>query len=371
MAGCAAVICPCFRELSGRQGIVLRPTVANFLASRGPGLLGLCQSDVTGACSLINAAVERLIYAPEVGDAGWIGSWAEIAFELTQEDPFLTTPFDVARIMSLDVCTNPVPVRNQMFEYLLYGFGRLPKSNCQARNRCAPIAAYERGVFPTFSDIVPPDKIVRVYLSDSGDEGKQVLLQTKDANDQIRYSLNGAIQVIGDVLTLVPPFVDSPAVVSKVIGVQKDVTLGPVNFYEVDTVTGDQRLILTMQPSETTAAYRRYYVSGLPRSCCNLPDGSTTVQVTALCQLTFVPVTTPTSWLLIPNIEALIHECQAIRYDGIDEPAAKQMSLLHHRSAIRLLNGQSIHEAGKESPSVAFSPFGSAHLACARVGTVI
>jgi hypothetical protein len=127
-----------------------------------------------------------------------------------------------------------------------------------------------------------------------------------------------------------------------------------------------------MQPGETTAAYRRYYVGGLPKNCCNLPDStSTTVQVTALCQLAFVPVAVPTDWLVIPSLEAVINECQAGRYLQIDQPSSKAMADYHHRAAIRLLQGQSVNEYGKDSPAVNFAPFGSARLSCQRIGSLI
>src|SRR6266853_3503353 len=277
-----------------------RPRLMDWMASRGPGLLGICSTDTAGCAAIVNSCTQRLLFAKEVSDNGWIGSWASIAFELTQTDPFLTTPYDVSRIISLDVCTFPVPIRNQFFEYMIFGFGRLPKSAC-ATDRCAQLQALDRGKFPTFSDIVPPHKKVRVRLTDPADVGKRVLLQSKDANGQVRYSLDGTVQVTGDFLELIAPFVDSPDFVSQILGVQKDITLGPVSFYELDTVAATERLILTMQPGETTGSYRRYYVSGLPTSCCSTPPVTPgIVQLTALCQLTYVPVSVVTDWLIIP-----------------------------------------------------------------------
>lgn len=347
-----------------------RPRLLDFMASRGPGLLGLCSTDTDGCAAVVNSVTQRLLFAKEVSDNGWIGSWAEITFTASQADPFITMPYDVARPISVDVCTVPVPVRNQFYEYALFGFGRVPKA-CR-RSNCRQIGAIDRGKFPTFSDIIPPDKKVRVYLGDPADEGKRVLLQSKDGNGQIRYSLDGVVQVTGDFLTLTAPFVDSPDIVSQVLGVQKDITLGIVSFYEVDTITSEQRLILTMQPGETTASYRRFYLDNLPKNCCNLPNNtSTTVTLTALCQLTYVPVSVVTDWLIVPNVEAMIQEAQAARYDGIDEPNAKQMAQYHHRNAIRILNGQVMHEQGKDSTTVSFSPFGTAKLSRNRIGSLI
>ncbi len=337
------------------------PTLGAFMASHGPQAIGLCSTDTAGCAAAVNAASERLLYAREVGDSGWVGTWSEIAFTVTQADPFITTPFNVARIEALDLCTFPVPISNEFYSYLQFGFGRWPKPTtpCGTPARCAPLRTYDRGFFPLFSDIVPPAKTVRVYLSDPGDVDKRVLLQTLDGNDQPRYSLDGTVQVLGDFLTLTAPFVDSPATVNKVTGIQKDITLGAVTFYEVDTVTGDQRLVLTMQPGETTAKYRRYYVGGVPTSCCNPPSiAAGTVQITALCQLAFVPVAVVTDWLVIPSLEAVINECQCGRYLAMDSANAKQMADYHHRAAIRLLQGQSVHEQGSLAPAVSFKPFG-------------
>lgn len=345
-----------------------RVTVADAVASRLPGLVGLCADDLPGVCAILNSATERLLYAKEVGDESWIGGWAELALTASQDSPFVTLPYGVSMIEALDVCTFPVPVRNQFAEYLRYGFGRWPKSSC-ATTRCSPLEALDRGNVPLFSDIVPPDKLLRVRLTDGADEGKRVLVQGLDANSVPIRTLDGTVQVDGEFLELTAPFVDS-SVISVVTGIQKDITLGQVAFYEYDTVSTDERLVLTMQPGETVAGYRRYYVSGLPTSCCPLPPTTPgTVQLTALVKLDFVPVRVLTDYLLIPNIEALTHEAQAIRFSGMDSPSGSAQSAFHHREAIRLLQGQSIHEFGKLSPAVNFAPFGTARLSLQRVGT--
>ena len=348
---------------------MLRPRLMDFMASRGPSALGICSTDLAGCAAAVNAASERLLYAREVGDSGWVGTWSEIQFLASQDDPHITAPYDVSRIEALNLCTFPIPIENEFFSYMRFGFGRWPKSVCGS-GQCAPLVAYDRGKFPLFSDIVPPNKKIRIYMSDPADELKRVLLQSLDGNDQPRYSLDGTIEVTGDFLTLVPPFVDSPDIVNKVIGIQKDKTLGPLRFYEVDTITAEQRLVLTMQPGETTASYRRYYVGGLPKSCCANSEATsaTEVQLTAICQLAFVPVSVPTDWLVIPSVEAIIHECQCGRYLTMDEPNAKTMSAFHHREAIRLLQGQSMHEQGEDAIAVSFAPFGSARLSRQKIG---
>ncbi len=349
------------------------PTVADALASRLPGVIGKCATDVAGVCSYINSATSRLLYAREVGDTSWWGSWREIAVDISREEPHITLPFEVARIINLDVCTFPVPVQNEFFSYLRWGAGRFPKANCHStRAGCAPMQAYDRGTFPTFTDITTENKKLRFYMTNTADEGKRVLAQYKDSNDVPVRTLDGTVPVLGEMLTFVSPFVDSTYEVwpvRGVTGIQKDVTLGRVLVYSVDSITADQTLISFLEPGETSANLRRYFVSGLPRNCCNLPESqSTTVQVTALCKLEYVPVSVVTDALLIPNVEALTHECQSCRFDEMDLPNAKEQASYHHMQAIRLLQGQMVANEGTQQPAIIFSPFGRARLIRSGVG---
>jgi hypothetical protein len=352
---------------------VQRPTVADALASRLPGVIGKCQSDVAGVCTYINSATSRLLYAREVGDTSWWGSWVEVALEISRAEPHITLPFEVARIINLDVCTFPVAVQNEFFSYIRYGAGRWPKNTCVSnRTGCAPLTAFDRGTVPTFTDIITENKKLRFYMTNTADEGKRVLAQYKDSNDIPVRSLDGTVPVLGEMLTMVSPFVDSTYEVWPVRGVtglQKDVTLGRVMVYSVDTVTTEETLISFMEPGETSANLRRYYVSGLPINCCNLPQTtSTTVQVTALVKLEYTPVAVATDYLLIPNIEALTHECQAVRFDEMDVPSASQKSQEHHINAIRLLQGQMVANEGTQQPAIIFAPFNNARLIRQRIG---
>lgn len=146
-------------------------------------------------------------------------------------------------------------------------------------------------------------------------------------------------------------------------------TVGVVRIYQTDPSTGEQVLLLTMQPSEQTASYRRYYFNQLPLNCCNVPsESSTTVQVTAIAKLDLIPVTYDTDYTLIQNMEAIIEEAQSIRYSEIDSPGAKQMAQEKHRQAIWLLNGELNHYLGMNSPAIQVRPFGSARLERVNIG---
>src|SRR6185295_16002 len=168
---------------------------------------------------------------------------------------------------------------------------------------------------------------------------KRTLIQGLDQNGTVIRSQDGLTPTLGEFLTLQEPFVQAPMEISAITGIQKDVTLGPVKYYEVDLTTGDTRLLLTMEPSEQTASYRRYTINGLPRNCCNTPLGAT-AQVTGMAKLELIPVRCDTDWLLIQNLEALASECQAIRFDSLDSGNGARQAARKHHDAIGYLQGE-------------------------------
>ena len=55
----------------------------------------------------------------------------------------------------------------------------------------------------------------------------------------------------------------------------------------------------------------------------------------------------------------------------MDTPTAFQMAQVHHKNAIKLLNGQIVHHLGKEKIAVNFAPWGTATLRRQAIGTLI
>lgn len=353
-----------------------RLTLAQCCLSRLPEVIGACSADTPRIASAVNAAQERLVFAREAGDEGWYGSFAEMAFNVLQSDPYLALNRYCGRLMSVDVCDSPVNVNNQFYEYLRFGDGRQPRGCCTPRfsSLCDDSALYARGVFPTFRDLTP-GHLVRVRATDpvdvSGD--KRVLIQGTDTTDTIVTSLDITLTVQGIYVIVTAPFADTPFAFNTLTGIQKDVTSGPVQFWDVDPATANETLILTMEGGETVAGYPRYYLDKLPISCCPVVtvNGAPTVQVRVLVKLNLIPVVYPTDYLLIQCLEAIIAECQSARYATMDIPNAKQMSRLAHQDAIRFLNGELTHYYGLQSPAISVKPFGSARLERQCIGTLI
>lgn len=333
--------------------------------------MGLCQSNVPEIANYANAAQSRLIHAAESGSEGWYGTYAEIAFSASRTDPYITLPRNIARLENATVCDKPIPVDNEFIQYLQFGNGRLRKER-----PCNPsiLQGVSRNNAVTFRDMTDPPQLLRIYIGDSTDVGKRVLLQGTDSNGNTIYSTDVRIDVTGIFVPLEEPFATTTLQFNTITGIQKDVTNSKVEIYQVDPDDGTEILLLTMEPGETTASYRRYFFNNLPCSCCPNPNQAEgTVQLTAIAKMELIPLVVDTDYTVLTGIgaiEAIIHEAQSVKYGESDSPNAKGMALDSHRQAIRLLAGQLSHYNSIESVAVNFKPFGSADLRRVAIGMI-
>ena len=336
-------------------------------ASRLPTVLGLCQDNVPAIAAAVNSAQRRLLYCKEAGNDGWYGTFAEIVFNVSIEKPYITLPREVARAEYFSVCNKPIVIQNQFYEYLQFGNGRMPKTS-GSLERQGIREAYSRNNAVTFIEMETPPQYLVAFCTDAQDITKRVLFQGLDANNEAVYSQDNDSDVSGIFVDLATTGTATPITYNQINGIQKDVTVGPVRIYQRDPTTAEDVLLLTMQPSEQTASYRRYYLHELPRNCCDASSASGVVQVTSIVKLELIPVVCDTDYLLIQNLEAIIEECQAMRYSEMDISKAKEMEAGAHISAVRHLNGELNHYVGKNQIAVGFKPFGSARLSRQKIG---
>lgn len=337
--------------------------------SRLPGLIGLCVGDQQAVSEAVNTAQRRLLMCKEASDDGWWGTWAEVAFNVSRCSPYITLPREIARLEWLNVCDRPVLIQNQFYEYLNFGNGRMPKHS----QRCGGfniMESYSRNNAVLFTDMTSSPQYITAYITDERDIGKRVLVGGLNSAGNIVTTTDVMTQVQGEFITLTQPLVTTTTLWNQVNGIQKDTTYGLVRFYQTDPDTGDEILLLTMEPSETTASYRRYYFHQLPRGCCPNPTSTdaTSVQVTAIAKLDLIPVIADTDYCLIQSLEAIIEECQSVRYSQMDTPVAKAMSEERHKTAVKFLNGEINHYIGKNQVAVGVKPFGSAQLRRQAIG---
>lgn len=340
----------------------MRRTFLDFRRSRAPASLGNCASDQPRLAGILNEAMERLVKAG--GESGFYGSWLPVIFNVTRSLPYITLPRSIARLINATICSSPIRIQNPFYEFLEYGDGFQPGScACQLRE------AYDRGTFPTMKDLdgTGNPKVLRFYITDARDIDKRILVQAEDENGTTLRSLDNGIDVQGVYVRFESPFVDTEFTVRKITGLQKEILVGDLRLYEVDTVTGEQVALSVFEPSEQNPAYRRYYLGGLPSNCC---PGQTTVQVRAMAKMEFIPVTVDQDWLVLGNLPALKLACEAVRYSEIDNPQAFQMSKSKWSEAIKVLAQEMDHYMGKHHPAIRFSPFGNDRLECVLAGMI-
>lgn len=347
----------------------MRTTVQMFRSSRIPQVLGTCMSDLPSCLSFLNEATQRLLSSPAVGDEGWFGSYAKVVFNVDPNFPYITVPREIARLEWIDVCNHSIKVQNQFLEFLDFGIGL--QKQCANSNCCKTgILALDRGIVPTQVDM-PTGSKLRVYWTNAADNEANLVFEGTDSNDMEIYTVFNGQQVTGVYLTIDTSvaFTDTSYTFNTLQNVAKDITLGPVNLYAVDS-GGNQLLLQTFAPNQTSGSYRRYFLQNFPKNCngCNPITGK--IQVTAMAMLEFVPMTSDSDFLILGNLPALKEMCQSIRYEEMDIPNAKQQAEYHYKKAIGLLNGELTKYEGRRNPAVNFRPFGWDSLARQRVDMI-
>lgn len=340
-----------------------RVQVAAYAQSVGSNL-GVCVGNIPALAGLVNIATQKWLYDPLQPEEGWWFTWRKVVFNVSTSNPYITTPFRFARIIVMDVNTCPVKLQNGFYEFLDYGVGLQPKP-CKQNVCNGQIQAYDRDTVATLGTLNPTPQFISVFPTDPRDSGKTVIISGADQNGNLITSTDPVTNqtISGEIVTLALPFSLTLNQFSSVTGIQKDNTFGPVTFFQVDPITGNTMNLSSMEGAETNAAYRRYLVNNVPCQSVASPNGLT--QVTAMCKLDYVPVASDPDPLIIPNIVALIAECEAIRYGNIDNPTAQSMAKSKHADAVGFLLGQLDHFMGKERPAISVSLFGpDRHLKC-------
>lgn len=358
-----------------------------------PEAVGLCQNDLPRLADYVNRSQERLLLDAAAGEEGWWGGHAEITFAVSRRSPFLTAPRGVARLLALDACSRPIPLRNQLYEYLQFGDGRLPNGDRWVRSRrWGTVQGYGRNNACVFQDITNPPQKIQVFpvnpldAKPSPNTGAipRIFIQGYDQNGNIVTSQDNGVTVQGEFIQLAAPYAMSVNSYSFLTGIQKDFTQGEVQVWQSDPIWGVAELLSVIEPTETTPWYRRYEIGQLPARCCpalrpipvNPPPATCGcpyeipeyVQIQAIAKLDLIPVMALTDYCLIQSKEAIILEAQAVRFSNMDSPAAVAKAASYHADAIKILRGQKRHTEGSNTVSVNFRPFGSASLRKIGIG---
>ena len=298
---------------------------------------------------------------PLAPEEGWWGGTVtlNLSASIINGAAYVVTPREIGRLTDVAVCGRPIFIRNRYYEFLQFGRGLQPKA-CHHSGCGSSLAAYERDNVVTLSPMLPTPQKIRVYPSDNRDIGLRVLLQGRDQNNQIILTTDPGtgLPAPGEYIGINFPFTDSVnQFLGQLSGIQKDSTFGPLQFFQVDPVTGVETPLSAMEPNEGVANYRRYLVNGIPSQnlCCASPGSP--LQLTAQGRIEFIPVVNETDYLTIPNTPALIEESMSIRYSRMESSNAAQQSALHHQRALALLNGQIDAYEGKTNTAISVPIF--------------
>lgn len=334
----------------------MRRIVQDVMSSLIPQAVGLCASDLPGLLSYINPAVMNLTQSG--GETGWWGSWDRVRFNVNRLDPFIVTPYPIARIINLTLCRSALKLNNSFFEVMEGGLGWQERDNPLCRSwPCAPKAGYDRLTHP-FSGTYTPGATLRVFPTNAADVGKRMFFNGIDTNLLPVNSVDNGGTVPGIFVTLDFPYVDVGVAFDRVDSVVKDLTLGMVAVYQVNA-DASLTILANYGPTETNPSYRKYFITGIPNNCCGTQTVAQNCQVEAMCKLEFTPLTSLMDSLIIGNLEALRHECLSIRFSQMDATEADSKSARHHAKAISILQHELDHYLGKERPAVVFNPMGS------------
>lgn len=327
-------------------------TLGKARNSRLPLPVNLCPSDPR-VVDIINEAQEALL---DRGD--FLRTDYKALFCLTED--CITWPRQVEAIRGVRICKTSIPIRNAWYEFLLYPTG-------STNNPCScdgQLQLEDVGYSALSSDIVGANKALRIYPDNANDIGKTITFKGYNENGTWILSDNGAIE--GEVVTIALPYAETVNLFDGgVTGVNKDVTLGNIRVYELDTTNSSIRQIATYEPDETAPLYRRSKIRGLANLVTQTNCGNP-IKVEAMVKLSFIAAVNDNDFLMIQCPQALKYAVQAVIKDEDNLPGEAEV---YWAKAIRALNMQLRNTTSP--PSVNVSVHGSAYLRNQRIGTMV
>lgn len=304
----------------------------------------LCSSD-SRLVLVLNEAVMRLRQK-----GLWVGTTK--TFQVCGSNACLTWPRQIETIELAWLCTRPITIRNEWFESLPNGFGRL-KSDASIGNQLV-----DRGSgYVCHTDIVVARKIA-LFDANPADAGKTVLIQGRDSGANWVSTNGGATD--GELLTLIAGLSGYKVSATTwsppgIVGVQKQATLGPVRAYAVlpacpsgtvaDISTFDPIAIAYWEPDELLPDYRRSLIPNLQSAgpCSSNDNGCEKTQITVYAKLQFIPAVKDTDYLQIGNLPALKEMVQSILKG---ERGLISEAEAHETRAVRLLEEELMSNMG-------------------------
>lgn len=169
--------------------------------------------------------------------------------------PCFTMPREVLTVLAVNTCGCPMLGVDALFTWHQNGPG--DSTPCDWRWQD------QNFIHSTQRDIVTPSRLV-AYLSSAEDNGKRLLVFGYDVNgNRLRHQVGGQWKDGHPIPTLygyaIPASTDP--VVARIVGVEKDITAGPVRLSTMDDSGTTGVLLGVYEPSERLPRYRRIKIS--------------------------------------------------------------------------------------------------------------
>jgi len=326
----------------------MKTTLGTIKSGRIPQAVGMAACDPR-FLHLLNDALLRL------SEAGrWWGTVKRL--RICVEDGCITWPSQVKNIEAVLSCGTELRMVSPWFEF---------RDNVIApSDSCGPELLLDRGTVVQFRDLQAPSKI-RLYVTETSDIGKRVLLQGYDENGMpIRTPLTGGAYVDGEYVTLASPYAESQKTfgLPGVVKVQKPVTNGSI------TVTvADENALAIWQHFETMPDYRRQYYNAAPFGCENCEDdegdGCSPAKecdglvLDAVVRVEWHPVRQDEDWLIISNQNAILEAMRSLQHEERNNYRLAEESW---QRALRILRNEQAAYSPPEHVTVNALPRGTA-----------
>lgn len=266
--------------------------------------INLCTTD-TRFLAYLNQALHRLMNAGH-----WVGTTQIYRFCTNRGTITLPRQFQTFEVAG--ICNQPVPIRNQWYEFLENGPGIYrSQGNCSGDTSCGTGSCGHYGVldrgrgYAAFGDLPYDSTRIRIYLTQSADAGKYLTIRGYNSSGQYAQTLNGTVE--GEALLLTHPYADTTTLWAKQVlrHVIKPITRGFLRVFAYDSTEDvtdplDYTLcpIAVWEPSETLPDYRRYLIPAL--------DGcEETRNVDVIARLQHVPIVSDLDFLPLGNVAAI------------------------------------------------------------------
>ncbi len=263
-----------------------------------PKVLSLCAGDE--ARRIINEGQQILL-----NRGLWWGCYQK--YRVCVSSGCLTWPRQVASILSMTVCGQPVKQRNEWFEYLENGWGMRNQDSCDGQNfnRAEGIGVC------SFEDMAA-DGSEQIYVESSAPEADEtwiLLLGYDNSGRWVRFfDVDLGEWHDGEYVAISAGGAYSATKFSSLTAVQKDPSRGVVRLFKYNPDTVATTLMAVYDPDETNPSYRRTFLPGLTAS-----DGECgTTAVTIMAKMEFIPVKNLKDFLLIGNLPALKLACMSV-----------------------------------------------------------